>query len=180
MIAYTRLLFLQPSGVLLNASALDTLLTMPTNSPLKVISEATGGVIDVVPSGLVIQPSVQSLHEFKASLENVSSAEEAQHSLYVPNKTEDQAASQHLLWRSSALVVEDENFDAKGFLQQVAYIRLFDTNILGPDYNNPRHVFLASRPDNLEARQVWEDLYENYRTQRMNICGLDLEPIPSG
>ena len=58
-------------------------------------------------------------------------------------------------------------------------MQLLDPNIPGPEYDVPRSLFLQSRPEEIEARKAWEELYEIYRLRRMDICGLDLEPIPT-
>ena len=79
---------------------------------------------------------------------------------------------------TSSLHNASEDFDSDTFLSQAGYVQLLDEDIKGPEYNIPRDVFLQSRPEPGEARTTWEALYEMYRTRRMNVCGLDLEPMP--
>ena len=62
-------------------------------------------------------------------------------------------------------------------MAKAAYVHLSDPGIPGPEYDIPRQVYLRSRPQGAESRKVWEDLYELYRMRRMDICGLDLEPM---
>ena len=86
--------------------------------------------------------------------------------------------SSYVVTRTSDLGFQGEAFNSTAYLEQAGYIRLSDPAILGPDYNIPRHVLLQSQPTVIQTGKTWLDLYELYRTRRMDVCGLDLEPVP--
>ena len=78
---------------------------------------------------------------------------------------------------TSELHSKGGNFSLAALLATTSYVHFSDSNILGPEYDISREVFLRSSPLEAEPRKAWEDLYELYRTRRMDVCGLDLEPI---
>ena len=84
----------------------------------------------------------------------------------------------NIISKSSSLQQQGQDFDSSNFMAKAAYVQLSDLGIPGPEYDIPRLLYLQSRPQGAEARRAWEDLYELYRTRRMDICGLELEPMP--
>ena len=90
----------------------------------------------------------------------------------------DRTGHSNFISKSSSLHQQGQDFESSGFMAKAAYVQLSDPGISGPEYNIDRQVYLQSRPRSAEARRAWEDLYDMYRMRRMDICGLDLEPMP--
>ena len=84
----------------------------------------------------------------------------------------------HLVAKTSAIHLQNDRFNATKFLESTSYVQISDPGIPGPEFDIPRRQFIRARPKQLPHRKVWELAYERFREQRMNICGLDLEPIP--
>ena len=173
---FKRLLYLQPSGLVFDSSALDSLFHLPMNSSIVAFSAFP----DNATTAALIKPSMYAYRQATDALSRItdSSSEFDQFrnmTKYLPTP----ASRRNLLSRSSSLHHQAPDFYSSTFEAEAAYVRLFDPEIPGPEFDIPREVFLRSRPEGIEARKAWEDLYELYRTRRMDICGLDLEPIPA-
>lgn len=70
-------------------------------------------------------------------------------------------------------------FNSTLFLSQTAYARLRDDGLRGPEFDLPPPGGPQREeiwPHEGEARRAWRELYERYRVERMEVCGLDLEP----
>ncbi|MCJ1479617.1 hypothetical protein MMC13_008303 [Lambiella insularis] len=172
--SFNRLLYLRPSGLLIDSSILDTLFTIPHNATFISFSDTSS---DLSPLTL-INPSKVAFDTAMAFLRSNSGSETS----YLHNNTHvlsPPSTPAPIMTRTSSLHQADNLFESSTFLSQAGYIQLRDPNILGPEYDIPRDVFLRSRPDSQEARRAWEELYEMYRMRRMNVCGLDLEPMPA-
>ena len=174
MTRFDHILYLRSSGLIIDSSALDTLLSLPTNASLTSFSDSS----TAPPPLTLLTPSRAAFQTAIATLRGNPSSEHAYlrrntHFLALPS------TPAPLVSRTSALHNASEDFDAGTFLSQAGYVQLFDEDIKGPEYNIPRDVFLQSRPRPGEARSAWEELYEMYRMRRMAVCGLDLEPMPA-
>lgn len=88
------------------------------------------------------------------------------------------ADSTHLAAKTSAIHLESDRFNATHFIESTSYVQITDPGIPGPEYDIPRRQFFRARPKQLLHRKAWEAVYERFREQRINICGLDLEPFP--
>ena len=64
--------------------------------------------------------------------------------------------------------------DAHGW----AYVQFDDPGVAGPEFDVPDAVLAQARPAG-EAGRAWDKLYDEYRWLRMDVCGLDLEPLPA-
>ena len=157
---------------------MDELLASPTDFPITVYAENTASKINFPPSAVVIQPSMQSYHKAMTFIigTHTGSADSILEMTSVRGNSLD---SPYLVSQTFSLALEGEGFNASNYLNQAAYVQLADPAILGPEYDIPRNIFWQARPRQHEARRIWEDLYELYRTERMDICGLDLEPMPT-
>ena len=82
----------------------------------------------------------------------------------------------HLVEKTSALHLENRNFSAADFLDATGYVHLSDPGLPGPEYDVPRSKLFTAQPTDPDARKAWQQSYEMYRQQRMEVCGLDLEP----
>ena len=157
---------------------MDELLASPRDFPITVFADNSASEINFSHGAVVIQPSMQSYHQAMTSLIGTHTGS-ADSVLEMTSLRGNSANSPYLVSQTSSLALEGEGFNASDYLNQAAYVHLTDPAILGPEYDIPRNIFLQARPHHPEARRIWEDLYELYRTERMDICGLDLEPMPT-
>ncbi|MCJ1437979.1 hypothetical protein MMC27_007366 [Xylographa pallens] len=171
---FDHVVYLRPSGLIIDSSILDTLFSMPTNASFTSFSDSSSGL----PPLTLIIPSKAAFYAAMATLRGDLSSESSYlrsntHFLTLPS------TPAPIVSRTSYLHNVSEEFESDIFLSQAGYVQLLDEDIKGPEYNIPRDVFLQSRPQPGEARTAWEELYEMYRTRRMDVCGLDLEPMPA-
>ncbi len=88
------------------------------------------------------------------------------------------AEQNDLAAKTSRIALESDSFNATQFFEAASYVQLTDPTLPGPEFDLPRELLLRARPKQLQRRKAWETIYEIFRQQRMNICGLDLEPYP--
>ena len=174
---FRRLLYLNPSGLLLHSAALDRLLTIPTTSPISYFPGQSPATANATLIGAIIQPSIGFSRVFTNTSNKALPYQDAAffsisgiHSYHV--------ITPYLISRTADLRLQGADFNATRYKSQVAYVQLIDDNIPGPQYDVPRNVFLRSRPVQREAGKIWDNLYKTYRIRRINICGLELEPMP--
>ncbi|KAL8836056.1 MAG: hypothetical protein Q9170_003069 [Blastenia crenularia] len=174
--AYNRLIYLPPSGLVLNTSGLDHLFTLPMTSDFLGISAGPVGEA-TAPSVILLSPSKESFQATLASLDSETYDEETFLSKIslLADLPEDQV---HVIATTSSLRSEDDGFLAAEFMDSTSYVQISDPDILGPEYDTSREVLASARPKKPQPRKAWQDLYEKYRQQRMDVCGLDLEPAP--
>ncbi len=84
----------------------------------------------------------------------------------------------HLVLETSELEDQPVDLDPTKFLTSMAYVHFSDPNLPGPAYDIPHDIFVRAAPRESKPRRVWESMYERFRDKRMNVCGLDLEPMP--
>lgn len=176
---FDRLIYLQPSGLILNSSPLDDLFTIPMNASLATLS-AQSEHLSVTPPIILFRPSTEMYHDLTVSLSAGEHSEETflQDIPRIVGKPPIPGGeSVRLLAETSALRLEGDDFNATSFFAGTSYVHIQDSGLPGPDYDAPRDAFLRARPQEFHARGAWEDIYETYRTKRMDICGLDLEPV---
>ena len=163
---FQRILLLQPSGFIINAVETDKLLTVPTNSTITSFEHSS--------SALILKPSKKSFREVLASNPASSVAEHSGTGF----KSVCLIENPYAVTQSSDLGLQGEAFNSTLYYKQAGYIRLSDPAILGPEYDTPRNILRQSQPDALQAQRTWVDMYEIFRIRRMDVCGLDLEPMP--
>lgn len=171
--SFDHLLYLPSSGLVIDSSILDTLFTISNNSSFISFSDSPSKT----PSLTLITPSKAALNTAVKFLRTNPTLEAS----YLHNNTHflpPPSTPAPIFFRTSSLKQVDKAFDSATFLSQTGYVQLQDPDILGPEFDIPRHMFLHSRPEQGEARRAWEEVYEMYRMRRMNVCGLDLEPTP--
>ena len=174
--AYNRIIYLPASGLVLDASGLDHLFTLPMESSVLGIS-AGSAIGSASPSVVLLQPSKEAFQAQLAALPT-DKYDEDHYLSKVPllaDLPEDQV---HVVARTSGLRFEDDEFDADEFLDSTSYVHIADPVMLGPEFDAPRQSIASARPDKLESKKAWQDIYEKYRVRRMDVCGLDLEPAP--
>ncbi|KAL8716930.1 MAG: hypothetical protein Q9225_005782 [Loekoesia sp. 1 TL-2023] len=174
--AYNRVIYLPPSGLVLDSSGLDHLFTLPMESDMLGISagpEAEG----TLPSVVLLSPSKESFQATLSSLDP-DKYDEEDFLTKIPllaDLPEDQV---HVVAKTSSLRFEDEAFDAADFMDNTSYVQISDLNMLGPEYDMTRQLLASAQPKKPQAKKAWQDVYEKYRQGRMDVCGLDLEPAP--
>lgn len=171
---FNRLVSLQPSGLIVDSGKLDLLFTLPMESETFGIS-AGSMETEIIPPVLLLEPSMRAYNESLPSIlaRTYSDANFLQNISKTARTAENQT---HLVSKTSAIHLEDDSFDFSSFLENTAYVQISDPGMPGPDFDIPRSKLLRARPKRAEQRKVWEAVYERYRDQRMEVCGLDLEP----
>ena len=168
---YERILVLPTPGILLNASLADSLLLKKASSAFESSSTST-----------VLQPNKGSYQVAVAGLRaSVGSvATEPQATSQKSFSLQSSRSIDPVILRSSSLSHPKEVSNVTEAWEQAVYIKLddFEQEDLGPEYDIPRSMIQEVRPRQPEMRAAWDDVYESYRVRRMNVCGLDLEPIP--
>ena len=177
LVWFHRLIYLPPSGLLLNADPLDLLFTLPMENramlgladPLSLINE-----VDV----LLIEPTKDLLRETSSSLPEGAYLDrefmEKIHTTPAPMPSGQDTIN--LLAETGPLMEVDAQFNATKFMEETAYVRIKDEGLPGPEYGAPGEKLRYAMPKDTEARQAWETVYERFREMRMDVCGLDLEP----
>lgn len=171
---FNRLIYLQPSGLIVNSGKLDLLFTLPMESELLGVYTEPQGEGNI-PSLLLLQPSMRVYNE---SLPSIVARTYSDNRFLqdIPRTTTISENNANLIMKTSSIHLEDDNFDLSSFVENTAYIHISDPGMSGPEYDTPRSGLLRARPKQTEQRKVWDAVYEKYREQRMAVCGLDLEP----
>ncbi|KAF1847622.1 glycosyltransferase family 8 protein [Cucurbitaria berberidis CBS 394.84] len=178
LVDFERIMYLQGPGVLLDASALDSLLAFSKSEPMAAYP-ATPERRDLSTSLLMIHPSQQSFSQLKAlraskptsDLDLLRSTFSAPESLM----SEWSLSMGNVVYEAQDLRLAVDDFNATAFEQATTFVRLSDPAMPGPEYDMPFPDRVRLRPQNLQAEEAWSKLYERFRQQRMEVCGLDLE-----
>ncbi|KAJ4986692.1 glucose N-acetyltransferase [Stagonosporopsis vannaccii] len=178
LVDYERLIYLQGPGVLLDASSLDSLLAFSKSEPMAAYP-ATPERTDMSMSLLMVHPTQASFQQLKAMRASTPTSD-----LELFRKTFHGAESLisewslsmgNVVYESQALRTVGDGFNATAFEQSTTFVRLADPEIPGPEYDVPYSTRVKLRPENEQAQEAWSRLYERFRQQRMEVCGLDLE-----
>lgn len=171
-----RLIYLRPSGLILDSAKLDVLFTLPMESAMLGIS-GNPQEEDTIPPVILIEPSRKAYNETLSSIPAGSYSDDQflRHISFVT----DTADQNHLVAKSSAIHLESDRFNTSKFIKSTSYVQLSDPGLPGPEYNIPRRQLLRAVPKHPTHRKAWETVYEMFREQRMSVCGLDLEPAPA-
>jgi hypothetical protein len=178
LVDYERILYLQGPGVLLDASALDSLLAFSKSEPMAAYP-ATPDREDLSTSLMVMHPSKATFHQLKALRESnaTTDLDLFRQTFAAPESliSEWSLSMGNVVYESQELRKIKEEFNATAFEEATTFVRLSDPEIPGPEYDMPFADRVKLRPKNLEAQETWGQLYEKFRQQRMEVCGLDLE-----
>tara|TARA_R110002003_G_scaffold149_3_gene13520 strand:- start:47494 stop:48456 length:963 start_codon:yes stop_codon:yes gene_type:complete len=180
LVDFERILYLQGPGVLLDASALDSLLAFSKSEPLAAFP-ATPERTALSTSLLLVHPSQEKFHQMK----NMRASKPAtdlqlfRETFNAPESliSEWSLSMGNVYYESQQLraPVDVDEFNATAFVESTTYVRLSDPELPGPEYDMPYADRVKLRPKNQQAEEVWSGLYEKFRQQRMEVCGLDLE-----
>jgi hypothetical protein len=181
LVDYERILYLQGPGVLLDASALDSLLAFSKSEPMAALP-ATTERDSLSTSLLLVHPSQETFQQLKtlraskpmSDLDMLRSTFTGPESLIAEGST----SMGNVYYESQNLRNPVDEFNATAFEEATTFVRLSDAEMPGPEYDMPYSDRVKLRPKNREAEQVWSRLYEDFRQQRMDVCGLDLEYMP--
>ncbi|KAJ4330008.1 hypothetical protein N0V95_010116 [Ascochyta clinopodiicola] len=178
LVDYERLLYLQGPGVLLDASSLDSLLAFSKSEPMAAYP-ATAERNDMSMSLLMIHPTQASFQQLKAlrTRKPASDLDLFRETFAVPGSliSEWSLSMGNVVYESQDLRAASDSFNATAFEQSTTFVRLSDPEIPGPEYDVPYSTRVKLRPQNEQAQEAWSKLYEGFRQQRMEVCGLDLE-----
>lgn len=171
-----RLIYLQPSGLIVNSERLDMLFTLSMNSE-------TRGVFaklreeNQAPPVLIFEPSTKAFNKSMAMIE-AGNYKEDEFLRSIPSSNVATFNKSNSVVETSAMHLEDDGFNLSSFIDETSYVHISDPGLPGPEFSSPRSRLIRARPEQTEPREVWEAVYERYRQQRMEVCGLDLEPDP--
>ena len=173
---FNRVLFLRPSGLLLDTTQTDRLFTLPMESSALTISTTTSDEISEA-AMLLFQPSKANHADALAMLPE-GDFSDRDYLSSVPVMTDFAEDQISLVASTSSLKTEDEAFNSTRWLDETAYIYYTDPELRGPKIDPPKDAKARARPRSRKARMAWERAFELYRQERMEVCGLDLEPWP--
>ncbi|KAF2686292.1 glycosyltransferase family 8 protein [Lentithecium fluviatile CBS 122367] len=175
---YERIVYLQGPGVLLDASALDSLLAFSKSEPMAAFP-ATPERTDLSTSLLMVHPSHESFQQLKASRSSkpVTDLDLFRQAFAAPQSliSEWSLSMGNVVYESRHLRDAVDGFNLTVFEGATTYVRLSDPELPGPEYDVPYNDRARLRPKDEQAREAWEKLYERFRQRRMEVCGLDLE-----
>jgi len=178
LVDYERILYLQGPGVLLDASALDSLLAFSKSEPMAAYP-ATPERTDMSTSLLLIHPSQQSYNQLRTLRASTPTSDlnMFRKTFSVPDAliSEWSLSMGNVVYESHQLRSAPDGFNATAFEKATTFVRLSDPELPGPEYDVPFAERAKLRPKNEEAQEAWSKLYERFRQQRMEVCGLDLE-----
>ena len=176
---FNRLIYLPPSGLLLNADPMDLLFTLPMEDR-QMLGLADPMVENTEVDILLIEPTKSLIQETIASLPEGAFLDQEilgkAHTMPAPIPT-DGENSINLLAETGPLNNVGTQFNATSFIEGTAYVKVKDDGLPGPEYATPRGMLAGAMPREKEARKAWEAVYERFREVRMDVCGLDLEPV---
>ncbi|KAK7181627.1 uncharacterized protein CC84DRAFT_1104110 [Paraphaeosphaeria sporulosa] len=175
---YERLIYLHAPGVVLDASALDSLLAFSKSKPMSAFP-ATPERKELSTSLLLISPSHETYQQLRERLVSQPSTdlELLRHAFDTPESliAESTLAMGNVVYESQSLRDASDDFNATSFNEMTTFVRLREPDMPGPEYDVPYAERARLRPQNAQAREAWEKVYEMFRQRRMEVCGLDLE-----
>ena len=156
LLPYNRIIYLPPSGLLLSATPLDLLYTLPmTTWGLGLSTSATTSQ----PSIILLEPSQDTLSSLPEGA--LPDSEFLQRVTLEAAPTDPGLQTRLLAETSWAL---EEELSAGDFVDTTAYVRLDH-----PEFDGPIPEGVG------KGRRVWEVVYERFWEKRMEVCGLDRE-----
>ncbi|KAJ4293987.1 hypothetical protein N0V90_007676 [Kalmusia sp. IMI 367209] len=176
--SYERLIYLEAPGVVLDASALDSLLAFSKSKPMTAFP-ATPARKDLSTSLLLISPSRETFQQLKDTwlTQPSTDLELFRHTFAAPDSLmpESTLSMGNVVYESRSLREASDDFNVTSFEETTTFVRLREPDMPGPEYDIPYAERAKMRPRNAQAREAWEKLYEGFRQRRMEVCGLDLE-----
>lgn len=176
---FNRVIYLPPSGLLLSADPMDLLFTLPMEDrPMLGLADPLGETREV--DVLLIEPTKDLLQDTTSLLPEGAFLDSEflgkVDSVPAPMPSDGENTID-LLAETGSLAGVDTQFNATNFLESTAYVRMKDEGMPGPEYGVSQKQRAKVMPGTREAKKAWEEAYERYREVRMDVCGLDLEPV---
>ena len=173
---FSRVIYFQPSGLIINSARLDKLFTLAMESETMGIS-ANLGEEKATPQVLILQPSADA---FNKSSSLIQAGEYSEDDFLRSIPSADTASFDHsnFVMETSAIHLMEDHFNLSSLIDTTSYVHISDPGMPGPEFSSSRSQVVRARPESTELRKVWEAIYERYRQKRMEVCGLDLEPDP--
>ena len=157
---YERLLWLRGPGLVRDARALDALFA--AGGANASVVRWPGGV-ERAEAALLVRPGAEA-------------AGEGQDTAMAPEEPSARALGSTAALQEAP--ADAEGSAAQGAADDWAYVRFDDPGVAGPEFDVPDAMLARARPAG-EAGRAWDALYDEYRWLRMDVCGLDLEPLPA-
>ncbi|OAL54999.1 hypothetical protein IQ07DRAFT_531624 [Pyrenochaeta sp. DS3sAY3a] len=178
LVDYERILYLQGPGVLLDASSLDSLLAFSKSEPMAAYP-ATPERTHLSTCLLMVHPSQDNFKKLKTlrASKPMTDLDLLQQTFTGPESliSEWSLSMGNVVYESQKLRETTDDFNATAFEKATTFVRLSDPELPGPEYDVPYAERVKLRPENEDAQEAWSNLYERFRQQRMEVCGLDLE-----
>lgn len=188
---YTRVLHLDPSGMVLRN--LDELLFSAPTAPVAGTraywrSQKEQAVNPLSDHVLLIEPSVQELERVKAALGKDAAMPPIElvnrlyysHALVLPQHPYDTLISEFRAEEHERYVLSENNWDPMKIREESYYVNFEDKETPKPWHILPREILDKVKPKRSDDEKVWKGLYDRWARQRIDVCGLDLEPLPAG
>ncbi|KAI9659271.1 MAG: hypothetical protein M1821_001529 [Bathelium mastoideum] len=174
---YDRVMYLQPPGHVLNAAAMASILAFSPRTPLMSLqSREVPGKRSI--EMLLISPSTFYIRQLSKTLSKQANVDADLLQASFPYTQDSHLlANTVFLPHTSDLRAASETFNATEFLDTTSYIRIVDSELVGPQFDVPYSDRVAARPKAADAEAIWSRIYDGFRLGRMSICGLDLEPL---
>lgn len=174
LVQFERVLYLPLTGVVMDVASLDSTFTIDMNTSATHL--VGGSSMSKHPKALMAKPSLPAYDDIGEVAAAADSLEE-----FVA------AINSKPVLTTSFLETGDLGFgppymddsDLPESLKSIAYMRFTDPEILGPEFDIPQDMWMRAKPVVSRPRKAWEDTYNQYRGDRMSVCGLDLEPLPA-
>lgn len=129
-----------------------------------------------LPSIVIFEPSITAYNDALSSI-SVETYSDDEFLRHIP-QISGIAEQGHLVARTSAMLLENNELTAMDFFKSISYVRLTDQGFPGPEFDIPSQTVVRAKPKLPQHRVIWEMVYEIFKERRMSICGLDLEPFP--
>lgn len=189
---YSRVLYLDPSGMVLRH--FDELLFNAPPAPVAGIraywrSQKQQAEAPLSSHLLLIEPSQLELERVekilnrdpKISPMGLVNRLYASHALILPQHPYDTLISEFRIDSHERYVLGgEENWDPAAIYEESYYVSFEDEEAPRPWHIWPKGVEERVRPKRSDDEKVWKALYSRWARQRMDVCGLDLEPLPAG
>lgn len=182
---YDRILHLASPGIMLDPAPLDSLLAYAPAQPFAALPGLHSEAPSFSDSLYLFRPSHTTYKNFTETLSTKAASDFSLLAgtfpvpgAYFPDYL--LPADSPVVATTSSLTLYSERsistrFNTTEFLSRTAWVRLWDPDLPGPEYDVPYHERRQVAPADENARIVWERLYSVFREDRMEVCGLDLD-----
>lgn len=138
---------------------------------------------------LLIEPSQRELERVTSHLNKDSKTSPmelinrlyASHALILPQHPYDTLISEFRTYNHERYIIGGkDDWDPTIIREQSYYVNFEDEATPKPWHIFPIEIEQRVRPKRPDDERVWKALYSTWARRRMDVCGLDLEPLPAG